>query len=166
MMIVVGKVLKAQGILGEVKISCLLDDSKQLKGLNEIYMGDTPMQIDGIRIESAEICYLKLHQITDRNTAESFRGACLYVEKDKIKLDEGRYFIDDIIGCMVFAGGQEIGKLIEVIPCASADVFTCQKDGKCCRFPFLKVLIEKVDIENKSIQLNKDRLSEVIVYED
>lgn len=166
MKIIVGKVLKAQGIKGEIKISCLLDHSKQFSALKDVYVGETLMQIESIRVENEELLYIKLAQVPDRNTAETLRGLSIYAEKDDIKLEKGKYFIDDLIGCQVLTEKGEIGKLIEISPCKSADVFTCKVGEKTCSFPFLKSLIVEVNVGEKKIVLDEKGLSEVIVYEN
>lgn len=167
MKITIGKVLKAQGIKGEIKVSCLLDNSKQFLALKEIYVEQQPVTVESVRVESSDILYLKLAQITDRNAAETIRGATLFAEKNDILLEKGKYFIDDLIGCEVLNDNAElIGKLVAISPCKSADVFTCEKDGKSCSFPFLKSIVVDVDVTSKCITLNKQGLEEVIIYED
>ena len=39
MKIEIGKVLKAQGIKGELKLACFVDDAVMLKGLKQVYIG-------------------------------------------------------------------------------------------------------------------------------
>jgi 16S rRNA processing protein RimM len=112
--------------------------------------------------------FLTLSGITDRNVAETFRGKFLRVTRENaLPLEEGRYFIVDIIDCVVKTDeGVTVGKVTDVFS-ARTDVFTLAcEDGRVMRFPFLKDLVCSVDIENKLIIVKDKRLKEVSVYED
>ena len=106
--------------------------------------------------------------ISDRNTAEAFRGKFLYVTRENaVPLEEGRYFIADIIGCeLVNDKGAKLGQITDVTP-NRVDVITVKKtDGKIMRFPFLNDLVIDVDIINQKMTVLAKRLAEVSVDED
>ena len=112
--------------------------------------------------------FLSLFGVSDRNTAETFRGKYIYVTRENaIPLEEGRYFIFDIIGCNVLTdSGEEIGQVTDVFS-SRTDVFTVKCiDGRVLRFPFLKDLVTSVDVANKKIIVNGKRLLEVSCYEN
>ena len=111
--------------------------------------------------------FMELSGITDRNTAELFRGKFLCVKReDAIPLEEGRYFIADILGCKVITENKTIGEIIDITS-SRTDVITVKcENGKIMRFPFLKDLVTNVDIVNKIFAVKEKRLSEVSCYED
>ncbi len=163
----IGLIVKPQGIKGELKVQPLTDDINRFKNLKEVI-------IDGknYRVASATIggntVFLSLFGISDRNVAETFRGKFLTVTRENaLPLEEGRYFIVDIIGCSLFTDdGNHVGEVIDVFS-SRTDVFTVKcTDGKIMRFPFLKDAVIKIDVENKTIIADKKRLSEVACYED
>ena len=73
----------------------------------------------------------------------------------------------DIVGCNVFTDdGNEIGAVIDVFS-SRTDVFTVKcVDGRTLRFPFLKDLVQEVDVVNKKITVKAKRLAEVSCYEN
>lgn len=166
MKIEIGKVLKAQGIKGELKLACFVDDAVMLKGLKQVYIGTNTYAVNHVRCDG-KFCYMLLDGVIDRNMAESLRNWTVYADKDAVDLPKNRYFIDDLIGCKVSSSdGQIVGEVMDILQYGSADVFVCRNDGKEVSFPFLNDLVLKVNIDSKSILLDAKRLSEVAVYED
>ena len=162
----VGKVLKAQGIRGELKISCFLDDSAMLQGVKRLYIGSNTYSIEKFRPDGA-FCYIQLGGISDRNSAEMLRNWTVYADKESISVPQDRYFIADLIGCSVaLDDGTKVGEVKDVLQYGSADVFVCNNGEKEVSFPFLKDLIVEVNIERKTVVLNAKRFGEVAVYED
>lgn len=165
--ITIGQVLKATGIRGEFKVKPLTDNAERYKKLKLVYIGGVPRKITSMRFD-ADFVYLKVAGIEDRTAAETMRDA--YVEIDRInavELEEGSYFISDVIGCKVFTDdGAEVGKVTDVSQYGAADVYTVSDGKKTVRFPFLKKLIVKVDVEAGVIVLFKSVFDEVSVYEN
>ena len=61
-----------------------------------------------------------------------------------------------------------IGTLNEVLDyTGTVDTYSVKlNNGKYLLFPALKAVLNNIDIENKKIYLNKDKLEEVGIYED
>lgn len=166
MKIEIGKVLKAQGIKGELKISCFLDDSSMLKSVKQLYIGSNTYPVSKLRCDGA-VCYALLEGIADRNTAESLRNWTVFADKEAVTVPQDRYFISDLVDCVVVLDdGSKIGTIREVLQYGSADVFVCDNDGKAVSFPFLKDLVKDISIERKTVVLSGKRFGEVAVYED
>ena len=166
MKIEIGKVLKAQGIKGEVKLSCYLDDSSMLKNVKRLYIGANTYTVTHFRADGA-FCYVLFDGIADRNTAETLRNWTVYADKESVAVDEGRYFIDDLVVCAVsLDNGKTVGIVKDILQNGAADVFVCDCDGGEVLFPFLKDLVASVNVASKQIVLDSKRFDEVAVYED
>ena len=162
----VGKVLKAQGIKGEVKIACYVDDASMLKGVKQLYIGSNTYTVEKLRPDGA-FCYVLLGGVTDRNAAEALRNWTVYADKECVNVPRDRYFIADLIDCnVVLDDGGKVGVVKNVLQYGAADVFVCSNGEKEISFPFLKDLVVDVSIERKTVTLNGKRFSEVAVYED
>ncbi len=165
MKIEIGKITKAQGIKGEVKLLCYVDDAQMLKSLKTVYIGQKSYNVQKCRPDG-KFCYLLLEGISDRNTAESMREWIVYADKECVTLEAGRYFIDDLIGCLVvLSNGNNVGKVVDVLQYGAADVYVCQGERNVS-FPFLKNLVLSVDVQRQVIILDGKRFGEVCVYED
>ncbi|MBO7187021.1 MAG: 16S rRNA processing protein RimM [Clostridia bacterium] len=166
-LIKIGEITKPQGIRGEVKIKAYVDDENRFYDLDEVYVGDTLYRVLFVRVNGAEV-FLTLKGVADRNSAELLRGKELFVTRDNaVELNENEFFIVDVLGArVVLSDGTNIGEIIDITQ-SRTDIFTVRKDnGKILRFPFLKDLLIKMDLENKQVLLDAKRFSEVCCYED
>ena len=163
----IGIIVKAQGIKGQVKVQPLTDDITRFSKLKETIIDGKTYRVLNAVIGGGMV-FLTLSGITDRNTAETFRGKFLYVTRENaVPLEEGRYFIADMIGCkVVLSDGVVVGKLTDVAQYGAADVITVVDGNKVCRFPFIKKLNSNIDVENKIMTVDAKVFGEVSVYED
>ena len=163
----IGLIVKPQGIKGEVKVQPLTDDINRFKKLKEVIVDGKSYKVLNAIIGGGTV-FLSLSGISDRNTAESMRGKFLHVLRENaVALEEGRYFIVDILGCtLVTDDGEKVGEVVDLTS-ARTDIFTIKcVDGRIMRFPFLNDVVINVDIAKKIITANKKRLGEVSCYED
>lgn len=167
--ITVGEIVKAQGILGEVKVKPLTASAERFKKLRVLYVDDKPFKVLGLRIERDHV-FLKLQGVDDRNAAESLRGKFLCIDRvHAVDLEDGEYFIADLLGCaLVTETGDVLGEITDVAQdTGTADVITARApNGKELRFPFLNRIVASVDVGQKKFTVYKALLQEVCVYDD
>lgn len=163
--IVIGKVLKPQGIKGEIKVLPITDDVNRFNDLDTVFIDNTEYGIKSVKIRDDGV-FMIIDGIEDRNKAEGLRNKMLSVPRDKaVKTDEDSWFIVDLVGCNVSDDkGNILGKLTDVLQNGCADVY-CVDGGKLM-FPALKKILKSVDINSKEIVLDSKVLNEVAVYED
>lgn len=166
-MLKIGLIVKPQGIKGEVKIQPLTDDINRFKKLKEVIIDDKNYRVLKATIGGGTV-FLALSGIADRDTAETFRGKFLFVTRENaVPLPEGRYFIVDLIGCEVKTDlGELVGKVTDITS-SRTDIFTVATvDNRIMRFPFLKDLVNSIDVNEKTVIVKSKRLLEVSCYED
>jgi 16S rRNA processing protein RimM len=123
--VTIGKIVRPQGIKGEVKVLPLTDDPERFCRLKKVFINDgEAVGVLRCRITNGDV-FLYLEGVLDRNQAETLRGADIKIRAaDKIKLPAGRYFISDLIGCDVaFEDGQKIGAVADILQYGAADVY-------------------------------------------
>ncbi len=161
----VGKVLKGQGIRGEIKISCSLDSVSMMNKVDSLFVGAKNYSVSKIRTDGT-FFYVLLKDITDRNMAEELRNLPVFAYKEQIDIPEGRFFVDDLIGCDVFdEQGLKLGAVVDILQYGAADVFVCQSTTNFS-FPFLKDVVLTIDTDKKQIIVINKRFKEVVVYDD
>ncbi len=162
--LLIGEVLKPQGIRGELKVKTFTDTPDIVKEFGTVYIDDTPYKILSFRVGPDGAAYMGLRGIPDRNAAELFRGKKIEGEReDAPQLEEGRYYIVDIIGLTcVSEEGEELGVVTDVTN-LSSDVYTIEKAGKKILFPAVKGVIAKVDLENGKLVVKKSVFDEIAV---
>lgn len=165
--ITIGQIVRAAGIRGEVKVKPLTDDPNRFKQLKTVYIVEKPYRIEALRLDG-DFVYLRFGGVSDRNTAETLKDEFIGIDRvNSVPLAEGSYFIADVIGCKLYTSdGETVGKVTEVNQYGAADVFTAFDGVKTVRFPFLKRMIVKVDVENGVIIVDKKTFDEVSVCDD
>lgn len=162
----IGLIAKPHGVRGEVKVNPFTDDLNRFFDLKKCIVDGVNYKVLGAKISSGQ-AILRLDGITDRDSAEGLRGKFISVNReDAVPLSEDSFFIDDIIGCSVFADDELVGKIVDVTT-AKTDIFTVKTvDDRILRFPFLKDLLISVRVAEKKVLVKKQRLLEVSCYEN
>ena len=157
-------VLKPQGIRGEIKVKAMTDSADDLKSFKSVFIDGADYSVLSVRTQG-EFAFLSLKGIADRNGAELLRGKEVEVERPALpELPDGRYYIADLIGCIVVnERGEVLGTVEDVTP-AKTDIFTLRRDDKkTLMFPSADGVILTVDGENKKITVNAKRFKEVSI---
>ena len=115
-------------------------------------------ELKGFKIEqvrfSKNMVFLKLEGIDTIEEAENYRNFYLKVKRDKDeKLEEGSYYIVDIIGCKVYTDEKKLlGKIDDVFSTGSNDVYVVKDElGRQILLPAIKEVIKSIDVESKTI---------------
>ena len=163
--LIIGEVLKPQGIRGELKIKTYTDTPEDVKSFGTVYIDGTAYKILSFRADGKGAAYLGLRGIPDRNAAELFRGKKIEGEReDAPELEEGRYYIVDMIGLSCESEeGEFLGTLTDV-QLLSSDIYTLEKDGKKILFPVVNGVVLTVDMANKKLIVDKKKFDEIAVY--
>ncbi len=160
----IGEVLKPQGIRGEIKIKTFTDTPDVVKKFGVVYIDDKEYKILSFRVGTDGSAYVGLRGVPDRNSAELLRGKKIEGNReDAPELEEGQYYIVDIIGLSCETQDGEFLGVVKSIVNLSSDVYTIEKAGKSILFPAVKGVIVKVDLENKKVIVNKEIFDEIAV---
>ncbi|MEG2014581.1 MAG: ribosome maturation factor RimM [Clostridia bacterium] len=166
MKISVGKVVKAQGLKGEVKVLSYLDNAEMLKCFKYMYLKDVKKEIVSIRSQN-EYAFIIFRNITDRNSADLIKDIELFADREQLHLPSDRLLICDLLGGEVsLSDGQYVGKISDIIHIKGvADVLEIIGEKKVM-LPFVKGLLISIDTEFKRIIFDSKRFYEVSIYED
>lgn len=153
----VGVITSTHGIAGEVNVYPTTDDPMRFKVLKQCILkaGKETMDLDVVGVKfHKNMVILKFKQFNNINQVEKFRQAELYVTRENaVPLEEGEYFICDLIGLKVVdEDNNEIGKITDVIQTGANDVYEITDDSnKSYYFPVIKECILKVDLEAQQV---------------
>lgn len=169
--LLIGEILRPQGIRGEVKVRHYTDDPRRFEELEQVFIqkegGYAPLSIAGCRVQKDDV-FLALQGVEDRDEAEKLRGVKLYVDRANAKeLGEDEVFIADILGATAYdTQGRILGTLREVLTPGGADVFVLDTPKGTLMVPALKTVLLEMDALRGRIVLDEARLEEVGLYED
>ena len=164
-MIEIAKILKPQGIHGEVKVQLFSNDVDAFFGRGFAYdkqgkrVEYTPVRSSGL------IVIVRMKGVNTRADAELMRGVFLYLDREDFKeLNEHEHYVCDIIGIKVVdETGEKLGTLKEILQHGAADVYVVKGDRNLM-FPALKRVI--IRVTDGEIVVDSKALSEVAVYDD
>lgn len=146
------KIVATQGIRGEVRCQYYCDSAEFLCEFEELYLdkkGEKPVQITRA-YPHKNIVVMKIDGIDTVEDAQKLIGKTLYMDRNDVELDEGMYFIQDIIGLTVkdIDSGEIYGKISEVYQNGATDVYSIKKEnGRELMFPYIDEVVKKIDIE-------------------
>ena len=169
--LLIGEVLKPQGVRGDVKVRPITCDIFRFEELEQVFFvkdGDyMPIGVSLVRMDEDAV-YLHFDGIDDRNQAETIRGNLLYVDREHaVELEEDENFIVDLIGLKgVDDEGNEYGKLVDVMQPGGNDVYVFRDRRREVLVPALKTAVLKVDLENGIMLMSAKRLREVAVFDE
>lgn len=149
--LVIGQIGKAHGVQGEVRVVPHTDVPERFTWLEAVYIGDDPQPV---AVESARLhknfVLLKLAGYESREQVERLRGQWVQVpEEDAIPLEEGEYFLYQLIGLQVFQDtGQLLGELVDVIETQANNVFVVQTEAQQLLLPDTEEVVLAIDFEN------------------
>ena len=107
-----GEIVTTHGVRGEVKVLCWLDDPEMLCEFDRCRISGKEYTIDACRVQKT--CNLvKLSGIDTMEDAQAIRGQVLELYREDI--DDEVIFADELKGMEVFADGEIIGKIVDVL---------------------------------------------------
>jgi len=157
--LLLGEIVRPQGIRGEVKVKHYTDDPYRFEDLETVYLkrGNEyqPVGVVDARVQKDDV-YLALEGVEDRNEAEKLRGVELWVDRENaVELDEDQVFIADILGAKAYdTKGNEIGTLKDVLTPGGVDVFVFKTKKGTLMMPALKTVILEMDADEGKIILD------------
>lgn len=181
-LIEVGRISKPFGVKGEVIAIDYSDNYDVFKTWKRFFAyveenGTSilkSLNVKGFRGHSSKII-MDLENVNSRSDSEKLKNLTLYVRRDDIPLEEGEHLFADLIGCQCYDGDMNIGEVISIPNYGTCDIL----EIKCCKdflaveptpqetnnkkksrrdvlnVPYFKSIIEKIDIENRSIYFNE-----------
>ncbi|MDY4587219.1 MAG: ribosome maturation factor RimM [Oscillospiraceae bacterium] len=147
----IGKIVATQGIRGEVRVQYYCDSAEVLCDYDTLYLdkGKTEVTVERA-YPHKNIVVMKLEGIDKIEQAQPLIGKLLYLDRDDAELEEGLYFIQDIIGLTVkdADSGEVYGKITDVYQNGASDVYSIRKeDGRELMFPCIDEVVISTNID-------------------
>lgn len=161
-MIEIAKIVKPQGIKGEVKAQPFTNVVKIFDFLTECLVGNKVMHLQHISFRQGFL-YIKFAEIVDRNDAENYRNQSILVEKSLLEevKDEDDFLVDDLIGMVLYdEKGNLVGQIIDILNYGASDIVVLEKEGRQVEVPYID---EVFMAENGKLIVNSEKLLEVMI---
>ena len=158
----VGKIVNTHGVKGEVKVVSTTDfpEERYQKG-NTLYLfqnkGQNPIElVIKSHRNHKSFDLLTFEGFENINEVEKFKEGILKVQEDQLQeLDEGEYYLHEIVGCkVVTTGGEDLGTVKEILSPGANDVWVVKGErGKEYLIPYIEDIVISVDIEEQLITI-------------
>ena len=144
-----GEIVTTHGIKGEVKVLCWLDDPEMLCDFERCCIDGREVIMEQVRVQKT--CNLvKFQGVDTMEAAQAMRGKVVKLYREDI--DDEVIFAAELIGMEVFAEGESIGKIVEVLDYPGNSVYVVK--GKYeYMIPTVNQFILSTDMEKNEMQV-------------
>jgi 16S rRNA processing protein RimM len=156
--VAVGRVLRPHGVRGEVVVEVLSDvPGRFRKGsrLTGVRAGEPPVELV-VAASRRHKCgaVVRFEGAEDREGAEELRGLDLEVPRAEVPAaPPGTYYQYELLGCLCRDGGEELGRVVEVMEDGGGVLLIVEgKDGRV-PVPFVNEFLRGVDVAAGRIDL-------------
>ena len=148
----IGKIVSVHGLKGDVKVEPWCNEPEFICDFDRLYSkdGKKEYEIERSRVQK-NMVIMKLKGVDSVEDGQALRNKILFMNRDDIKLEDGYYFFQDLIGLTVVdADSQEVyGKIKDVFQTGANDVYHIESEkGQSYYIPAISDVILKTDIED------------------
>ena len=152
-----GKIVKPQGIKGEVKLYPWSDDAGFLLDFETVYVGKnkTPYKLLGGRTMK-QMAVLSLEGVKTVEDAQGLRDEIVYIKREDAKLKEGQCFLSEMIGMEVLdeKTGESYGEMIDFSETGANNVYHIKgRDGKVYLIPAIDEVVKRISLDENKIYI-------------
>ena len=146
--VIVGRVLGAWGVRGDVKVRSATDVPDRFALGNTVHLNGAPTRIERVR-QSKGPLIVKLDIVEDRTAAESVRGQLLTIPRESLRtLPPGSYYHFHIIDMEAYTeDGRRLGTVSRILPAGGADVYAVSDGGSDALVPATEEYVLEVDVQ-------------------
>ena len=157
--ITLARVVKTQGRHGEVAVELHSDVPDRFRvGLKLFALAKDDcrreLQIEELWPHKSGLV-LKFRGVDSISDAEALVGCELQVPRsDRAQIESGWTYISDLVGCVLFDGGREIGKIEDVkFGAGEAPLLIVRTAGKEYEIPYAEAYLDQLDLGQKQIRM-------------
>lgn len=160
--VTLARVVKTQGRRGEVAAEVHSDvPDRFAEGMKLLALGKSGDSREELEIEGLwphkGLLVLKFRGVDSMNDAEGLVGSELQVPSaERAQLERGWNYVSDLVGCIVFDHGREIGRIEDVqLGAGEAPLLIVAiGSGKKFDIPFAEAYLEGVDVAERQVRMN------------
>lgn len=148
----IGEIVGTHGVRGEIRVYPWADSGEFLCNFKTLYFDEGKRQVKILRARvHKNVVIMKLDGIDTVEDAAALRSQVLWMNRDDAKLEEGTYFIQDLIGLDVIDVDSNVkyGILSDVSFTGANDVYHIKaENGKETLIAAVPSVVIETDVEN------------------
>jgi 16S rRNA processing protein RimM len=156
--VTIARVIRTQGRKGEVSAILLTDFPERFDSRRQLFLLDMKGARRAMNLEDHWFhkghVVLKFAGIDSISDGETLKGSEVQVPfSERVPLAEGEVYVSDLVGCAVYDGPREIGRIRDVqFGSGEAPLLVIAGDKEYL-VPFATVYTERIDVEHKRVEL-------------
>lgn len=144
-----GQIVTTHGVRGEVKLLTWLDSPEDLVDFDRCRIDGREYGMESVKVQKT--CNLiKLAGVDTMEDAQALRGKTLELYREDI--DDEVIFAAELVGVEVYADGEKIGKITEVLDYPGNSVYVVKGQYEYM-IPAVKQFILSTDLEKNEMQV-------------
>jgi 16S rRNA processing protein RimM len=161
--LVVGRVVKAHGVTGEVVVEVRTDDpdlrfapGSSLRGRPSRGGPESRYVIESAREHSGRLL-VRLDGVADRNAADSLRGTLFLVDSGDLPPieDPDEFYDHQLEGLQVVTTtGTAVGSVAEVLHTAAGELLSVRTEEGEVLVPFVSAIVTSVSLADRTIKID------------
>jgi len=145
-------IINTHGVRGDVKLESLCDSPNVLADLKRVFVHENGKYREIKVIHTSifkQFVLATLEGVTDMDQAAAMKGTTLYASRDDFELEEGDYFIADLIGLPIIDvdNGKTYGTVKEVINRGASDIYVVKTPNGERMMPAVEEFVKKIDLD-------------------
>ncbi len=154
--VLLGVVIGAQGIRGEVKVKTFTGDPEALGDYGPLQdvRGEQTFRLTVRRLAKGDVVIASIKGIDDRNAAEALKGTELFVPRSALPpAAEGEFYYADLIGLTaITTTGRVLGQVVAVHNYGAGDMLEVKTEGgRSAMVPFTDDAVPEVDLAERRV---------------
>ena len=152
----IGQIVNTHGLKGDIRVDPWCNGPEFICEFKTLYLKDGgTVSVEKARVQK-NVAILKLKGVDTIEQADILRRTVLYVNRDDVQLEDGEFFIQDIIGCTVRDAdtGNVYGTVTDVMKTGANDVYQITStDGREYLIPVIDDVVISTDIDSGVIDI-------------
>ena len=158
----VGVITSLHGLKGEVKVFPTGEEPERFRLYRTVMLGKegdseesyVAFSLEGIK-QAGKQLVLKLSGVDSPEQARALLKREIYIPREQaVPLEEGEYYIPDLLGCRIVEEDEELGVLTDVLKTGANDVYVCRSaDNKELYIPVIPECVRHVSPEEGIIRV-------------
>ena len=148
----IAKIINTHGVRGAVKLDPWCDSPEMIKKIKKLYLKNGACyDVSDVKMINGGFVVCSLSGITTVEAAVKLKNKILLAKREDIPLEEGAFFICDLIGLPVKDAetGVVYGTVEDVIQNTVQDIYSIKTEsGKSVLLPAVPAFVKKVDTDD------------------
>jgi 16S rRNA processing protein RimM len=159
-MVIMGRIVAAQGLLGWVKVQAFTEHLDTLIDYGTWQIGNDNHPWREVKVleckTHTKVLVAKLEGLSDRTAAENCKGLLIAVPRSSLpKQGDEEYYWSDLIGMSVVnLQGELLGKVDNMLDMGANDILCVRSDKTEILIPFLAHVVQQVSLDEKLIRVD------------